>query len=91
MITNSMKATEESIMALLLKEVNVEVPSSETDLLEAGVLDSLKLAELLSHLESRFGMRISVEDLEVDNFRSIARMAAFLQRRATARSASPGE
>jgi len=86
-----MKATEESIIALLLKEVNVEVPSPETDLLETGVLDSLKLAELLSHLESRFGTRISVEDLEVDNFRSISRMAAFLQRRATARSASPGE
>jgi acyl carrier protein len=91
MITNSIKATEESVMALLLKELNVEVPSPETDLLETGVLDSLKLVELLSHLESRFDTRISVEDLEVDNFRSIARMAAFLQRQATARRASPCE
>jgi len=80
MITHSRKSLEESITALLLKQ-NVEVPSPETDLLETGVLDSLKLAALLSHLESRFRTRIAVEDLEIDNFRSIAHMAAFLQRR----------
>ncbi len=67
--------TYERLTKLFLEEMNVEVPSVETDLLETGVLDSLRFVELLMHLENEFGIVVSLEDLEIDHFRSIARIA----------------
>lgn len=72
--------TYERLTKLFLEQMNVEVPSVETDLLETGVLDSLRLVELLMHLETEFGVVVSVEDLEIDHFRSIARIADFVSR-----------
>lgn len=61
--------------ALFLECFHVEVPSPDTDLLETGVLDSLQFVELLVQLERRFGFRIKLEDLELDDLRTLARIA----------------
>jgi acyl carrier protein len=53
---------------------------------ETGLLDSLKLVELPLHVETRFGMDIFIDDLEVTNFRSIARIVEFLQARSVTTS-----
>lgn len=63
------------------ERLHVEVPSVETDLLETGRLDSLGFVDLLVHLEREFGTEVSPADLELDNFRSIARIAAFVSAR----------
>jgi len=50
----------------------VEVDSPEADLLSAGLLVSLALIQLLLHLEEQFGVKIAVDELEIEDFRSIA-------------------
>lgn len=74
----------EQIAEIFLRSLNVEVPSSDTDLFESGLLDSLAFVELLLAIERDFRVTTSVEDLEVDNFRSVERIAEFV----TARTAS---
>ena len=69
---------QEQLTAFFLNKLQVRVVSPETDLLEAGLLDSLKLVELLLHLENQFGLHISVDDLEMERFRSIASIAQFV-------------
>ena len=59
-------------------KLNIEIPASDIDLFETGVLDSLAFVELLLHLESEFGVTVPVDELEIDNFRSIARVADFV-------------
>jgi methoxymalonate biosynthesis acyl carrier protein len=71
----------ERIAAIFAAALNMEVPSADTDLFEAGLLDSLAFIELLLQLEREFGVATSLEDLEVDNFRSIARIAIFVAER----------
>ena len=61
-----------------LASLNLEIPSPETDLFETGVLDSLAFVELVLHLEQEFGVKITLEQVEIDNFRSVERIAAFL-------------
>ena len=68
----------EQIASLLSATLNLDVPSVDTDLFESGVLDSLAFVDLLLALEQRFGVTTSLEDLEVDNFRSIACIADFV-------------
>jgi D-alanine--poly(phosphoribitol) ligase subunit 2 len=66
------------VAAIFSGVLNVEVASDDADLFEAGLLDSLAFVELLLQLEREFGVTASVEDLELDNFRSIDRIAAFV-------------
>ena len=54
------------------------MPTYDTDLLEDGILDSLKFVELLMQLEQQFGIQFNWSELEADNFRSIDRIAEFL-------------
>src|SRR5260370_6440507 len=61
-----------------LASLNLEIPSPETDLFDTGVLDSLAFVELVLHLEQEFGVKITLEEVEIDNFRSVERIAAFL-------------
>jgi len=65
----------ERLGALFVESFHVEVPSSDTDLLESGILDSFQLVELLFELEQRFGFRIKIENIDLDDLRTLARIA----------------
>jgi methoxymalonate biosynthesis acyl carrier protein len=47
-------------------------------LITRGLLDSLAAVELIAALEHRFAISISDDDLEIDNFDSIAGVVAFV-------------
>jgi acyl carrier protein len=55
----------------------------EDILLEMGILDSAAVLELLVWIEGQFDLELDPDELSLDNFGSISRMAAML----TARSA----
>jgi acyl carrier protein len=68
------------VQALLSEKLFVTVESHETDLLATGILDSLTLVQLLVHLEERFALRVAVEDLEIEDLRSIHTIARLVAR-----------
>ena len=71
-----------AIQEILSEKLFVEIDSPGSDLLQAGLLDSLALIQLLVHLEERFGVKISLDELEIEDLRSvhsIARMVANLK------------
>lgn len=70
---------ETRITSLFEESLNVSVPSRETDLFESGGLDSLVFVELLVLMEREFGVSVALEEMELDNFRSIARIAEYLR------------
>jgi methoxymalonate biosynthesis acyl carrier protein len=61
--------------ALFVENLHIEVPSADTDLLDTGMLDSLQIVELLVQLEQRFGFRIRIDDIDLDDLRTLARIA----------------
>ena len=71
----------QKLTELFAKNLSLEVPSIDTDLVGTGLLDSLSLVELLAQLEETFGVSISIDDMEPENFRSIASIAGFVARR----------
>jgi acyl carrier protein len=72
----------ERIAGVFSGALHLDVPAFDTDLFDTGVLDSLAFVELLLHLEREFGVTTSVDDLEVENFRSIDSIAGFVVARA---------
>ena len=65
----------ERLGALFVESFHVEVPSSDTDLLETGILDSFQFVELLLELEQRFGFKIKIESIDLDDLRTLSRIA----------------
>ena len=81
---NAMQAmthTQQQVTELLATHLHLEVRDAETDLLGGGLLDSLGLVELLALLEQRFDVQISLEELELDHFRTVGSIAAFITSR----------
>ena len=72
------------IAGIFRDALHLEPPPSDLDLFDTGVLDSLAFVELLLRLEQDFGVAVSVDDLELENFRTIERIAAFVGTRAGA-------
>ena len=70
-----------AITELFQKELNIKVPSSDTDLIEEGLLDSLMLVSLIMHLESQYGITVAFEDIELDNFRTVNAIEHFVSSR----------
>jgi acyl carrier protein len=78
------------IIHLLSERIHVEAPSADTDLMESGLLDSLTLVELMSSLEEQFGINISFDEVEIDNFRSARRIAEFVTQRSKPQEVAAG-
>lgn len=69
----------EPMVANIFREtLHLVPPAHDTDLFKTGALDSLLLVDLLVKLEHTFKIRIPLEELELDHFRSITSIAGFL-------------
>jgi D-alanine--poly(phosphoribitol) ligase subunit 2 len=66
------------VQRLFVETLNLQVPSPDTDLIEGGLLDSLALVELLFALEREFAVTIALEELDIDSFRTVNRIAEFV-------------
>lgn len=53
----------------------------ETDVIDSGILDSVAFVQLLVGLEQEFGVTVDVAALQLDDFRSISRIARFVAAR----------
>lgn len=67
------------VESLLAENMLVTVESRDTDLVTAGLLDSLMLVQLLTHLEEHFGFKVVMEHLEIDDLRSIHSIARLVE------------
>jgi D-alanine--poly(phosphoribitol) ligase subunit 2 len=66
------------IGGLIRHALSVEVPAPDTDLIETGLIDSLALVSLIAEIEGEFGFELPLDDFDVDNFRTVDRIAEFV-------------
>lgn len=60
--------------------LSIEPPATDTDMIAAGLLDSLALVTLLAELEHEFSIRIPLENLDIEGLRTLRRVAALVER-----------
>lgn len=68
----------DQLNALFLEQLSIEVPDPDTDLIESGTLDSMKLVELLVQIEQHFGLRVELEQIEIDDLRTVRGIARMI-------------
>ncbi|HYS07053.1 MAG TPA: acyl carrier protein [Candidatus Dormibacteraeota bacterium] len=81
-------ALKARITRLFAERLNLDVPSADTDLFESGALDSMAFVELLARLEGEFGIDVALADIAMDTFRSIERIAGFVEERSRMKRAA---
>lgn len=54
--------------------LSVAAPDPDVDIVQSGLIDSLGLVTLLFELEREFDVRVPLESLEVEDFRTIANL-----------------
>ena len=68
----------------LVRQFSPHVESAQTDLIEAGILDSASLVRLLLTVEARFAVAIPMEEVDIDSFRTVAAIADLVRERKAA-------
>jgi D-alanine--poly(phosphoribitol) ligase subunit 2 len=68
------------IYAVLRERLMVIVASPDIDLFETGLVDSIGIVELILALEDRFGISLPMENLELDDLRTVGRIASLIDR-----------
>lgn len=77
---HTVNGVEARLHRFFRERLNVEIATPDTDLFDSGALDSLALVQLLMVLEDELGRKLSLEELEPTNFRSIGSIAELVRR-----------
>jgi D-alanine--poly(phosphoribitol) ligase subunit 2 len=71
---------QQQIIEIFSERFETQLGSDEVDLLETGIVDSVKIVELVLEIEQRFGVSLPFEELEIDDFRTVLRLAERISR-----------
>jgi acyl carrier protein len=74
-MTSHIAHIRDRIVQIFAEQLHVESVARDTDLIETGILDSFMLVELMLLLEQHFDIRITMESLEIEDFRSVEMIA----------------
>jgi acyl carrier protein len=73
---------KQELLTYILKEhLPGEAPDSlkpDDDLIGSGILDSLAMVNLVTHLEKHYGIVVGAEEMSPDNFGSVSALARFV-------------
>ena len=54
---------------------------AETSLFQGQVLDSLNLVELITFVETQFGIKVAPSEVSIDNLDTVSRIAGLIERK----------
>lgn len=63
------------ISEILRSTTGEPIDSPDTNLLEAGILDSLALVDIVMQIETAFSVQISFDELELEDIESVRSLA----------------
>ena len=76
-----MNGIRQRIRGFVTETFFVEDFADDDSFLRSGIVDSMGMSHLVAFLESEFGIRIADEELVPENLDSLARAAAFVERK----------
>ena len=71
---------QQEITDIVAGRFETKLDSLDVDLLESGIVDSVRIVELVLEIEQRFGVSLPFETLEIEDFRTVPRLAERIAR-----------
>ncbi len=81
MTTGQDASINDTLRNFILGTVRIENLDDNDDLFESGIVNSLFAVQLMTFVEKTFGVEIGMDDLDIENFKSINSTAAFVARK----------
>jgi acyl carrier protein len=73
-----------AIRAFLAEHIRNHAVDDDEDIFAGGFVTSMFAMQLVMFIESQLGLRLKNQDLKLDNFRTINRMVALIERKLAA-------
>ena len=77
-----MSITQEDLMKFLSNDLAIDCSkvNADTLLFSSGLVDSFSLVSIMTYIEDEGGVTISPSDVKLENFDSISRIMAYLNK-----------
>lgn len=72
---------KKAIKEFILSSINVQELDDNEDLFESGIVNSLFAIQLMTFLEKTFDIEVTMDDLDMENFKSINTTSSFVLRK----------
>jgi methoxymalonate biosynthesis acyl carrier protein len=69
---------KEAVRRFILNSISVAELDDGADLFESGIVNSLFAVQLMTFIEKTFAIEVGMEDLDIENFKSLNATTAFV-------------
>lgn len=77
----STEQVRETVRRFILKSITVARLDDDANLFESGIINSLFAVQLMTFVEKTFAIDVAVDDLDIENFKSVNATTAFVLRK----------
>jgi methoxymalonate biosynthesis acyl carrier protein len=76
-----LKSPQDVIRGFIMENVSAAELDDDFDIFESGMVNSLFAIELMTFLEKTFEIKVTMDDLDMENFKSISAAGQFVQQK----------
>jgi methoxymalonate biosynthesis acyl carrier protein len=81
MNTEDEKAIKETVKHFISISSNISNLDDNDNLFESGIVNSLFAVQLMTFIEKTFAIEVGMDDLDIENFKSLNATTAFVMRK----------
>ena len=74
------------IRMYILRSINVPNVDNDVNLFESGLVNSLFAIQLMTFVEKSFGIKVTMDDLDLNNFSSVNAISTFVKHKQAKKS-----
>jgi methoxymalonate biosynthesis acyl carrier protein len=78
MNTADEKGIKETVRRFILSSIGIANLDDDDNLFESGIINSLFAVQLTTFIEQTFAIEVAIDDLDIENFKSLNATTAFV-------------
>jgi len=75
------RSVKETVRQFILSSINIPDLRDDDDLFELGIANSLFAIQLMTFIEKTFALEVEMEDMDIENFKSLSASTAFVMKK----------
>ena len=81
MSTEEEKGIKETVKRFISSSITITNLDDDDNLFESGIVNSLFAVQLMTFIEKTFSIEVGMDDLDIENFKSLNATTAFVLKR----------
>ena len=75
---------KDAVRRFIVSSANIAALDDDVNLFESGIVNSLFAVQLMMFIEKTFAVQVGMEDLDIENFKSLNATTAFVLKKSAA-------